>query len=394
MKVNLKIERNHSMKSVKWEWIVLGIAIIFAGSARAAQEEEVPALKDVFADFFKIGASLNADQIYEKSPAETALILKHFNTITPENILKWESVHPQPEVYAFEAADRFVEFGEKHKMFLVGHTLVWHSQTPSWVFEKADGSPADRQLLLRRMKEHIDAVVGRYKGRIHAWDVVNEAIGGDGNLRKSKWLQIIGPDYIARAFEFAHQADPSAELYYNDYDMWKPEHRQAVVSLVNELHEKGLRIDGIGMQGHWGLDYPPLDEAEKSIETYAALGLKVMITELDLTALPNPGNYRGADAAQNFQLQKELNPWPDGLPEEMQQKLAKRYAEIFALFCKHADKIDRVTFWNVHDGDSWRNNWPVRGRTDYPLLFDRQCKPKPAFYAVVKTAKEMKEGKK
>lgn len=236
------------------------------------------------------------------------------------------------------------------------------------------------------MKEHIETVVGRCKGRIRGWDVVNEAISGDGQLRMTKWLEIIGPDYIARAFEFAHQADPDAELYYNDYDMWKPQHRQAVVRLVNELREKGLRIDGVGMQGHWGLDYPPIEEAEKSIETYAALGLKVMITELDISVLPRARNFSGAEVSQNFQLQKELNPWPEGLPDEMQKKLADRYAELFGLFRKHADKIDRVTFWNVHDGNSWLNNWPIRGRTDYPLLFDRQTKPKPAFFAVVKTA--------
>jgi endo-1,4-beta-xylanase len=370
--------------------IVLFMTFACIGLSFAAQDKPEPALKDIFANDFRIGAALNSDQIYGKIPAETALILKHFNTLTSENIMKWEGIHPRPDQYNFEPADKFVELGQKNNMFLIGHTLVWHSQTPAWVFENTDGKPADRQTLLGRMKEHIETVVGRYKGRINGWDVVNEAISGDGQLRKTKWLEIIGPDFIARAFEFAHQADPDAELYYNDYDMWKPDHREAVVRLVNELREKGLRIDGVGMQGHWGFDYPPIEEAEKSIETYASLGLKVMITELDISVLPRAGNYRGADISQNFQLQKELNPWPDGLPEEMQQKLADRYVEFFTLFRKHADKIDRVTFWNVHDGNSWLNNWPIRGRTDYPLLFDRQGKPKPAFFAVVKTAESNK----
>lgn len=362
-------------------------AVLLVQTALSADQPE-PALKEVFAGRFRVGASLNAEQIHGKIPSDTALVLKHFNTLTAENAMKWESIHPKPQEYTFETADAFVEFGQTHKMFLVGHTLVWHNQTPRWVFEKPEGGPAGRQQLLQRMKEHIETVVGRYKGRVHAWDVVNEAIEADGKMRRSRWMEIIGPDYIARAFEFAHGADPEAELYYNDYDMWKPGKRQAVVSLVNQLREKGLRIDGVGMQGHWGLDYPDLEEAEKSIETFAALGLKVMITELDVTVLPHASRQTGAEVGQNYELRKELNPWPDGLPEEMQEKLANRYAEIFALFCKHADQIDRVTFWNVHDGNSWRNNWPVRGRTDYPLLFDRQGKPKPAFHAVVKTVRE------
>lgn len=372
------------MKRIFWGVVCSGVCV----SVVWGQAAEPPALKEVFDGLFRVGAALNADQIHGRIPSDTALVVRHFNTVTAENAMKWERIHPQPEEYTFETADAFVEFGQKNKMFVVGHTLVWHNQTPRWVFEDAEGKPAGRQLLLRRMKEHIETVVGRYKGRVHGWDVVNEAIEANGTMRRSRWMEIIGPDYLARAFEFAHAADPEAELYYNDYDMWKAEKRQAVVSLVNDLRARGLRIDGVGMQGHRGLDYPPLEEAEKSIETFASLGLKVMITELDVTVLPPASRHRGADITQNYELRKELNPWPDGLPEEMQEKLAKRYAEFFGLFCKHADQISRVTFWNVHDGNSWRNNWPVRGRTDYPLLFDRQGQPKPAFYAVVKTAKD------
>ena len=356
-------------------------------SGTVSGDPQPAALKDVFAEKFMIGAALNGRQIAGNVPAaETALIQQQFNTITPENILKWAGVHPRPGQYNFQPVDQYVQLGQKHGMFAVGHTLVWHSQTPRWVFEDADGKPLSREALLARMKEHISTVVGRYKGRIGGWDVVNEAVNGDGSLRKTPWLEIIGPDYIAKVFEYAHAADPDAELYYNDYDMWKQDHRDGVVKLVKDLKSQGLRVDGIGMQGHWGLDYPPLNEIEDSINAYAALGVKVMITELDLTVLPRAWQQGGADISKNYKLQSELNPYSDGLPDEMQQKLANRYAAFFALFVKHADVISRVTFWGVQDGNSWRNNWPVRGRTDYPLVFDRQCKPKPAFDAIMKTA--------
>lgn len=363
--------------------MVLSVWLVISATACGA---DWPTLKEAFAGKFLIGGAVNDSQMLGNHPNETELIVGHFNTITPENILKWEKVHPRLEQYDFAPADRLVEFAQKQNMFIVGHCLVWHSQTPRWVFEGQDGKPATRDELLARMKEHIFTVVGRYKGKIQSWDVVNEAIEDDGSLRKSKWLNIIGPDFLEKAFEYAHQADPDAELYYNDFNMWKAGKRDSVVRLVNELKSKGLRVDGIGMQGHWGLDYPPLDEAQEAMIAYASTGAKVMITELDITILPSASRNQGADIAQNFELRKELNPYPDGLPDEKQQELAKRYGEIFALFVKHADKISRVTFWGVQDGNSWRNNWPIRGRADYPLLFDRDCKPKPAFDAVIKSA--------
>ncbi len=345
-----------------------------------------PALKQVFEKHFYIGAALSYDQIMGKDAAAMALVKEQFNSITSENILKWERVHPEPERYDFEPADRFVEFGEKHKMFIVGHTLLWHQQTPGWVFENGAGKPSDREMLLQRLRDHIFAVAGRYKGRIHGWDVVNEAVEDDGRLRKSKWLEIIGPDYVQKAFEFAREADPKAELYYNDFNLWKKEKADAVVRLVRDLQAKGIRVDGIGEQGHWGLDYPALNEAEAALQALAALGVKVMITELDITALPNPEDWSGAaDISRNDELRKHLNPYPQALPDSMQQVLAKRYAECFVLFHKHRDNISRVTFWGVNDGQSWLNNWPVRGRTNYPLLFDRDYQPKPAFEAVMQT---------
>lgn len=367
--------------------VLLSLVFFWSATVIGAECAEQPALKNVFADDFYIGAALNYDQISGKDPNAIAVVKKHFNTITPENILKWSFVHPEPEEYNFEPADRFVALGEKNGMFIVGHTLVWHNQTPDWVFQDESGTPVDRQTLLKHMREHIFTVVGRYKGRIGGWDVVNEAIGEDGQLRKNKWFEIIGEGYVAKAFEYARQADPNAKLYYNDYNMWKKGQREGVVRLVRGLQAKGIRVDGIGIQGHWGMDYPPLKDLEASILAFSELGVKVMITELDITLLPNAWNQKGADISLNFELQKKLNPYPDALPDEMQDKLAKRYAELFSLFHRHRDKFSRVTFWGVHDGQSWRNYWPVRERTDYPLLFDRQYKPKPAFDAIVKTVK-------
>jgi endo-1,4-beta-xylanase len=277
-----------------------------------------------------------------------------------------------------------VVLGEKNDMFIVGHTLIWHYQVPDWLFVDTTGKPIDRETLLARMKEHIFTVVGRYKGRIDGWDVVNEAVGNDGQMRKNKWLEIIGEDYVQKAFEYARQADPKAELYYNDFNMWQKGQREGVIRLIRDLQSKGVRVDGIGIQGHYGMDYPPLDELEESIVAFAELGVKVMITELDVTVFPNPWENKGADITFNFKPQEKLNTYVNGLPDSEQNNLAGRYAELFSLFYKHRDKISRVTFWGVHDGQSWRNNWPIRGRTDYPLLFDRQYQPKPAFDAVVK----------
>jgi endo-1,4-beta-xylanase len=363
-------------------WFLCAVVVACSTSEMAGP----PALKEVFKDSYHVGTALNLNQITGQESEALALVVEQFNSITAENALKWERVHPNLNEYNFEPTDKFVALGEKHKMFIIGHVLVWHSQTPEWVFQNSTGDPLTRDELLQRMQEHIVAVAGRYKGRIHGWDVVNEAFEDDGAWRNTKWRKIIGDDYIQKAFEFARQADPEAELYYNDYNMWKPGKVQSVVKLVQDLHTKGVTIDGIGMQGHWALDYPPLDEVEEAIKAFAGLGLKVVITELDVNVLPNPGSARGADISLNYELQKKLNPYSDGLPDSMQTVLAERYADFFRVFQKYRENISRVTFWGVHDGQSWHNNWPVKGRTAHSLLFDRQYKPKPAFEAVLNTA--------
>ncbi|RTQ48235.1 endo-1,4-beta-xylanase [Hymenobacter gummosus] len=343
-----------------------------------------PALKDVYKKDFYVGAALNQRQSSGQDAQATALIRQQFNTISPENLLKWGPVHPRPGQYNFQPADAYVAFGQQHKMFIIGHTLLWHQQTPKWVFEDEAGQPVSREVLLQRLQEHIRTVVGRYKGKIQGWDVVNEAIDDQqGALRKTKWLEILGEDFAAKAFEFAHQADPKAELYYNDYSLYRPEKREGVIRLVKGLQAKGIKVTAIGMQGHYGLRQPTIEQVEASIVAFAKLGVRVNFTELDIDVLPNPSRRQGADVSENYAADPRYNPYPAGLPDSVQQQLARRYADLFALFHKHRDVIDRVTLWGVTDADSWLNNWPIRGRTSYPLLFDRRYQPKPALPAVL-----------
>ena len=342
-------------------------------------------LKDAFKGRFLIGASLNKAQFSGEDARGAALVRAQFNTISPENVLKWESVHPDEGRYDFTAADRYVEFGEANKMFIVGHTLVWHNQTPKWVFENGEGKPATRDQLLARLREHILTVVGRYKGRIHGWDVINEALDEDGTLRKSPWLTIIGEDYLVKAFQWANEADPKAELYYNDYSLENEQKRKGAIELIKKLQAAKVRIKAVGLQGHNKMDWPSLEQQDVTIEEFKKLGIQVAITELDIDVLPRASNYRGADITVNYELQAKLNPFAKGLPKENDEALARRYADLFRVYLKHADVIDRITFWCVTDGDSWLNDWPVRGRTNYPLLFDRAGNPKPAFKAVLQT---------
>ncbi len=349
-----------------------------------ASPARAPALKDAFRADFLVGAALNPAQFTGRDTAEAALVVAQFNSISPEDVLKWESVHPRPGGYDFALPDRYVEFGQRHGMFIVGHTLVWHNQTPRWVFEDSAGRPVSRDTLIARMREHILTVVGRYRDRIGGWDVVNEALDDDGSLRRSPWLTIIGPDYIPMAFRFAHEADPAAQLYYNDFSLTNPAKRQGAVALVRRLLAEGVPVTGVGLQDHDGLDYPALEQEDSTIAAFAALGVKVMITELDVDVLPRAVRQQGADIRLTAAARPDLNPYPDSLPDSLQQALARRYADLFRVFYRNRGAITRVTFWGVTDRDSWKNNWPVRGRTNYPLLFGRDGRPKPAFEAVLR----------
>lgn len=368
-------------------WFLLVVILIWGGCQQtpgmSSEKSKVPLLKGVFEDAFFVGAALNRSQITGEDAAGIELVKNQYNTITSENILKWENVHPEPDRYDFDTADQYVQFGEENEMFIVGHTLVWHNQTPQWVFQDEEGNELDREKLLERMRDHIHTVVGRYKGRIDGWDVVNEALNDDGSLRQTRWLEIIGDDYISKAFEFAHEADPDAELYYNDYSLENPEKRRGAVELVRKLLDEGIPITGVGTQGHFSLEWPSLDQAEATVAVFAELGVEVMVTELDIDILPSSTDEQGAEITRSEELDEGLNPYSNGLPDSVQQALAHRYADLFEVYYRHKDVVTRITFWGVSDGDSWKNNWPIRGRTNYPLLFDRNHQPKPAFYSVI-----------
>jgi endo-1,4-beta-xylanase len=363
--------------------LILSLLLTIYVTGCKAQE---PGLKDVFKDYFLIGAAVNPGQLLGKDPLAHEFILKHFNSITSDNNMKFERIHPKPNVYNFTIADSLVAFAERNNMFVEGHVLVWHSQTPDWVFKDSLGNQLTRDALLARMKDHIFNVAGRYKGKVNGWHVVNEAIDDNGQMRKSKYYEIIGEDYVQKAFEFAHEADPDAELYYNDYNIEVPKKREAVVKLLKQLIASGVRIDGVGLQGHYLVDFPTLADIDSSIRIYSDLGLKVIITELDVDPLPNPFEQAYAEISMRAEYKEIMNPYKNGLPDSVETMLNTRWQELFETFIKYKDVIDRVTFWGLNDRDSWKNNFPIFGRTNYPLLFDRDYKPKPAYYSVIKTA--------
>jgi endo-1,4-beta-xylanase len=349
-------------------------------------KDQQPVLKEAFARKFYIGTSLNADQITGNDSTSVDVVKSQFNAIVAENCMKSGPIQPNEGEFDFSLSDTFVDFGVKNNLFITGHALVWHSQAPKWFFKDNRGNEVSREVLIERIKNQITTVVGRYKGKIHGWDVVNEVLNDNGTYRKSRFYDILGEDYIKLAFQFAHEADPSAELYYNDYSLFNPIKREAAVAMVKKLKEQGVKIDGIGEQCHVGLDYPEIKELEASIEVFAALGVKVMITEMEISVLPMPDWGAGAEVSTNFEYQEKLNPYVKGLPDSINALFEERYIEFFKLFLKHKKDISRVTLWGVNDSDSWKNNWPIKGRTDYPLLFDRKNQAKPVLEKIVELA--------
>lgn len=326
---------------------------------------EIVSLCEAYESFFPIGSAVSARSIR----THRDLLLKHFSSITPSNEMKFSSVHPTESAFQFLFSDSIADFAQANGMLLRGHVLVWHQQTPQWVFEQADGSPASRDLLLDRMREHIHTLVSRYRGKAYCWDVLNEAVDDKGTdyLRRTKWLEIIGPDYIEKAFQYAHDADPDALLFYNDYNEVAPEKRKKIIRLVTELRAKDVPIHGIGLQGHWSIHSPSIDAIDEALEEYASLGLPLQITELDISV------FSFAD------LRTDLMAPTD----EMMKLQAEKYEKVFELFRRYRDVITGVTLWGTADDHSWRHNFPVRGRRDWPLLFDFDHQPKESFFRVV-----------
>ncbi|MBW5447696.1 1,4-beta-xylanase [Cohnella sp. CFH 77786] len=327
--------------------------------------DEAPSLCRVYEDRFRIGAAVNPWTLAKQQ----ALLRRHFNSLTAENEMKFERIHPLEDRYDFTAADALMAFAEEGGMAVRGHTLVWHNQTPAWVFKGPDGEPVDRTTLLGRMRSHIHAVVGRYKGRIYAWDAVNEAVADEGDdlLRESPWRSIAGDDYIGKAFEYAHEADPDCRLFYNDYNESFPAKREKIYRLVEELKRDNVPIHGVGMQAHWNLFSPGLDDIREAIERYASLGLEIHITELDMSVF--------AFEDRRTDLQRPT--------EEMQRLQEERYASVFALFREYAAYIKSVTFWGAADDYTWLDGFPVKGRKNWPFLFDELHRPKGAFWDVL-----------
>lgn len=366
---------------------LLGILTLTVSCKTISSASSDNSLKNAFKNKFYIGTAMSLPQINETDVKSVEIINRQFSSIVAENCMKSMFLQPVEGKFFFDDADKFVSFGEKNKMFIIGHTLIWHSQLPKWFFEDKDGKDVSPEVLKQRMRSHITAVVSRYKGRVKGWDVVNEAVMEDGTYRKSKFHQILGDEFIPLAFQYAQEADPKAELYYNDYNEWYPEKVKTVNKMVQTLKSRGIRIDGVGMQTHVGLDTPMLAEYEKAIVSYAANGVKINVTEMEISALPSPWGT-SANVSDKVEYEAKMNPYTAGLPENIKAEWEKRYLDFFRLFLKHQDKIRRVTLWGTTDAQSWKNDFPVKGRIDYPLLFDRNNQAKPVVEKIIQLTKE------
>ena len=370
------------LKKIAISFIVILLLFSCGNSIKIIDNnEQKVSLSQKFQKHFLVGAAINEGQILQKDQPSVSIIKKEFNTISPENVMKWMFVQPKPNEFYFDHTDKYVQFGLDNNMHIVGHALIWHSQIANFM-----NSIKDSTKMIQHVTNHISTLVNRYKGKIDTWDVVNEALNGDGTLRESIFLKVLGENYLETVYKMAEKYDSNADLAYNDYNLCKPKKREGAVKLIKSLQKNGAKINSVGIQAHWQLTSPTLEEIETSILAFSELGVKVMFTELDISVLPNPWELSGAEVTQNFKKfegDKKMNPFSENLPDSVKEKLAKRYENIFKLFVKHKDKISRVTFWGVTDKFSWLNDWPIKGRTNYPLLFDRNYKEKKAYQRIM-----------
>ena len=371
----------NTIRLALFHWLVIAwLASALGLHVRAADQQPQGSLKEAAANLFEIGVGIN-DRIADRAE-DHRLLLAQFGMVTPENCMKPAKIQAAEGKWDFAQADAFVDFATKNGLKVVGHCLVWakDDRTPMWFFRDGD-KPASREVLLERMRRHIETEVTRYRGRIAMWDVVNEAIDDGGEyLRASGWSAACGEEFIARAFEYAHAADPDALLIYNDYNNELPAKREKQIRLVRSLLEKKVPVHAVGLQGHYEIDRVPFKEIEDTLIAMRDLGVKVVISELDIDVIP-----RGKWWAEGGKYREELSrldPYRDGCPPEVLNRQAAQYAKLFEIFRRHSDVIARVSFWNLHDGQSWLNDFPWK-RVNHPLLFDRRGNAKPAFGAVM-----------
>lgn len=330
-------------------------------------------LKDYFKAYFPIGVAVSPQAL--KREDDSRLILQEFNSVTPENAMKMGPIHPKPDQYNWAGADSIVAYAQRNGLKVRGHALCWHQQTPSWFFTDSTGKQVTKEVLLQRLKEHITTVVQRYKGKIYAWDVVNEAIDDnpENYLRNSLFYQICGEDFIPLAFKYAHEADPNAVLFYNDYNTERKEKTDRVYRLVKSLKDKGAPIHGVGLQGHWSIFEPSKPELEYALDKFSSLGLAIQITELDVSIYKWEKNQRPKDSTD-----------VDVLTPELENQQIEKYKMAFQVFKKYKKNITGITFWNISDRSTWLDQYPVRGRKNYPLFFDTKLQRKKVYWEVVK----------
>ena len=354
--------------------LVLFLVVAESYSPNKTTTTNEKGLKDYFKDYFVVGVAVSPQALKRD---EAGLIVKEFGSLTAENAMKMGPIHPFEKVYNWAGADSIAAFAKRNGMKLRGHTLCWHNQTPRWFFtDSVTGQQVTKEVLLQRLKEHITTVVSRYKGTIYAWDVVNEAISDKKEefLRPSLFHQICGDEFIAKAFQWAHDADPNALLFYNDYNEIDPVKREKIIRMVKALKAKGVPIHGVGLQGHWAINEPSKEQLDKTLKDFSELGMNIQITELDISVYPKEHNAR----------ERKAEDYDTVFSAEKEQKQIEVYKTCFELFKKYSKHISSVTFWNISDRHSWLDNFPVRGRKDYPLLFDGQLKPKKAYWEIVK----------